>query len=648
MGPARPRRSREGIQVLDRSWLRRRRSAWANPGWPLCAAGAVSVVLVASAGRVLPGLTEGVLATQAVLSVSMFARSRAAAGRVRLRLRLMAASAVCGAAHEVLTGLVTSAAGTPDKASSREYGLVVLAAIAVAAGTAVAGMVVAAESGEGALRWARRLLDGVMIAGSLFTLGWTVLWRRVADLGDTVLVGATAAGYSLTQILLLGLLVGLWFAVRREERTTVTVAVGAMLLMVAGDTVYLWPVAPDAPWPGPVAAGCRMAGLLIAAAAPWTRGGGSLLEAGRREPAVRGVVAALVPFTICVACTAVQVLAWNRLDPVTVAVSASVLLALGVRQGVTQADNLRLIRNAAAREAHFRFLVQESSDAIMIAGPDGVLRYVSPAVHNVLGHRHEDLLGMSLETLTHPEDRTSLVCVAHGARGGGGPANGAVDHISCRMRAADGQWRHIESAVSAHADGVILSSRDVTARAVLQSRLEHLAYHDALTDLPNRTLFAERVNQALRVRSSAVDPPTVLFMDLDGFKTVNDTAGHAAGDEVLIQAAHRLKNAVEAGDTVARLGGDEFAALLGEKGGRSEGQARDIAERLVLALSQPYRVGGSEVTVAASIGMAVAAPGMTTDELLREADLAMYSAKAAGKGRLVTARHERSVPNQFA
>jgi diguanylate cyclase (GGDEF)-like protein/PAS domain S-box-containing protein len=630
--------------VLDRSSLRGRVTR-ANPGALLCAAGGVTAAIAAWAGDVLPMVPGGVLIAQAVLALSLFARARAAAGRVRLRLTLLGASAVAAAAHEAATGLLTARPGWASDGSWPGYGLIVMVALAVMAGTAVAGLVVAAECGDGHLRWARRLLDGVMIAGSLFTLGWTSLWQR-AHIGASVLVGVSAVSFSLSRILVLGIVVSLWFAVRREERSTVTVAAVGMLLLVTGDAMSLWSAPPDALWPGPGDQGLRIAGLLITAVSPWTPGGGSLLEAGRREPAVPGVVAALLPLTICGASAIVQVLAWNRLDPLTLAVSAAVLVTLGVRQGVTQAENLRLLREVAAREAYFRFLVQESSDAIMVAGPDGVLRYVSPAVRYVLGHRQEDLLGTSLVHLTHPDDHTSLRRVARGSQDGGDrPSAGVVEHISCRMRAADGQWRHIESAVSTHAEGAILSSRDVTARVARQARLEHLAFHDALTGLPNRALFADRVNHALKMRSAAIDPPTVLFVDLDGFKAVNDTAGHAAGDEVLIQTARRLQGAVRAGDTVARLGGDEFAALLGQGSGSCEAQARAIAERLLLALSQPYGITGSQVTVAASIGMAVASPGITADELLRNADLAMYRAKAAGKGRVVASPRGGCAPN---
>jgi diguanylate cyclase (GGDEF)-like protein len=183
---------------------------------------------------------------------------------------------------------------------------------------------------------------------------------------------------------------------------------------------------------------------------------------------------------------------------------------------------------------------------------------------------------------------------------------------------------------------MIFSSRDVTERVAQQAHLEHLAFHDALTGLPNRALFADRVAHALRKRSVDVAPPAVLFVDLDGFKAVNDSAGHAIGDALLVQAARRLQSSVRAGDTVARLGGDEFAALLEEEPGATSAQARNIAQRILAALTQPYRIGSTEAVVSASIGVAVAFPGIMPDELLHQADRAMYEAKAAGKGRIRT------------
>ncbi len=163
----------------------------------------------------------------------------------------------------------------------------------------------------------------------------------------------------------------------------------------------------------------------------------------------------------------------------------------------------------------------------------------------------------------------------------------------------------------------------------LREQLHVQAYHDALTGLPNRSLFAERVAQALAGSANAA--PAVLFLDLDDFKLINDSLGHHAGDELLIAVAQRVRGAVRAGDVPARLGGDEFAVLARDGGA---GEAEQIAERLVKALEAPFTIDGREMSVHASVGIALGRPGATTvDELLRNADVAMYSAKHGGKRR---------------
>jgi diguanylate cyclase (GGDEF)-like protein len=200
----------------------------------------------------------------------------------------------------------------------------------------------------------------------------------------------------------------------------------------------------------------------------------------------------------------------------------------------------------------------------------------------------------------------------------------------------------VESTVNRYQGGLIFNSRDVTERVRLQAQLQHSASHDALTDLPNRALFTERIRLALsgrRTGDGEAGGVAVLFIDLDGFKAVNDTVGHQAGDELLVQAARRLQESVRSGDTAARLGGDEFAALIcGTSPDRDkrEYQVREIADRLRAGLSEPYLIEGlgNELRVAASIGIAFAEPGVTPGELLRNADLAMYRAKKAGKGRV--------------
>jgi diguanylate cyclase (GGDEF)-like protein len=180
----------------------------------------------------------------------------------------------------------------------------------------------------------------------------------------------------------------------------------------------------------------------------------------------------------------------------------------------------------------------------------------------------------------------------------------------------------------------VFTCRDVSDRVALQQQLAYNAYHDSLTALPNRALFAERLERAVAQRFAGAQPVAVLFLDLDWFKEVNDTAGHAAGDALLVEAAARLRGSVRAGDTVARFGGDEFAALVHT--GPDERPAREVAERLHAELTRPYLIGGRQFTVGASIGVAHWRGSGTAAELMREADLAMYEAKAAGKGRVVS------------
>jgi diguanylate cyclase (GGDEF)-like protein len=181
-------------------------------------------------------------------------------------------------------------------------------------------------------------------------------------------------------------------------------------------------------------------------------------------------------------------------------------------------------------------------------------------------------------------------------------------------------------------DGLVATFRDVTEQRNLERQLSHRAFHDELTGLANRALFLDRMDHALRVARPQDDPVVVLFVDLDDFKSVNDALGHGVGDQMLRSIADRIRHVAGAGDTPARLGGDEFALLLEDKGGVD--RALDVAEGLLEALRQPVALAGYDLTVLASVGVAVSAPGMTTAGLLRDADIAMYEAKRAGKSQI--------------
>jgi diguanylate cyclase (GGDEF)-like protein len=176
--------------------------------------------------------------------------------------------------------------------------------------------------------------------------------------------------------------------------------------------------------------------------------------------------------------------------------------------------------------------------------------------------------------------------------------------------------------------------RDVTERKALEERLVHEALHDALTGLPNRTLLRDRLAHALSVASRRGEQLAVLFIDLDRFKVVNDSLGRALGDAILVAIAHRLSHHMRESDTLARFGGDEFVALI--EGFSSIDEVQAIARRLQASLRDPFTVMGQNAFVAASIGIAVGSPGHDrADDLLREADLAMYRAKAAGRGEVL-------------
>ncbi|MFF8975000.1 diguanylate cyclase domain-containing protein [Streptomyces sp. NPDC014995] len=620
----------------------RLRGAWV--GKALCNVAGIAAVAVAgvvTAELVPVGI--GVPAAHAAAALSFLARARTAPGRVRCRLTLFAGSVATGGVHHLLVS---------QFAPSQEHSAGVLpllirllagAGIAVCLAVAVTGLVLAAADNGTPLIWLRRLLDGWLVAGSLLTLAWVLLLHRAGEGGVSASVLSLAR--VVTDVLVLGLVVALGFCLNRDERTSTTVSALALVVLSAGDMLrILWPA--DGTWGGiPVPAACSMTGLLLITIAPWLPGGASLVRLDQRMMPVIGVVAAFVPVIVCALAMAAHTVAGGPVDLVLASLAGSVLLALGIRQGVTHADHLRITQEAEAREAHYRTLVDGTLDVITIVSLDGRVLYVSPAAYPVFGYRPEELVGARLPLYCHPDDLMTLMQAVQALRqeaesGTSSPGR----RVACRVQTADGRWRHVESTISHHPQGMIFTSRDVSERVAQQAQLEHLAFHDALTGLPNRALFSNRVSHALRKRTATAIPPVVLFVDLDGFKAVNDSAGHATGDALLTHAARRLQASVRAADTVARLGGDEFAVLLEWEAGTDPSTAYEVAQRILSSLTKPYQLGSTEAVVSASIGMATALPGITPAELLHQADLAMYAAKAAGKGRI--RRHHPQPPQR--
>jgi diguanylate cyclase (GGDEF)-like protein/PAS domain S-box-containing protein len=303
-------------------------------------------------------------------------------------------------------------------------------------------------------------------------------------------------------------------------------------------------------------------------------------------------------------------------------------------------------RSSATGDTLFRSLVQHSTDLITIVDGADTIRYVSPAISRVFGHDAGELEGQPLRDLVHPDDVVPMLgFLTDAAR----PESGAPSS-HWRMRSATGEWRRVESvAVNLLADptvaGLVLTTRDVTHRVALEEQLVHRAFHDELTGLANRALFSNRVDQAVLRASRDALRTAVLFLDLDDFKEINDSLGHAVGDALLQQGADRLRACLRAGDTAARLGGDEFAVLL-EGCSRDGEEAMQVAERIANAFARPFTLEEREVFATASIGLATSTGTETGDALLRNADLAMYLAKRRGKARVerfATHMHEEVV-----
>jgi diguanylate cyclase (GGDEF)-like protein/PAS domain S-box-containing protein len=292
-----------------------------------------------------------------------------------------------------------------------------------------------------------------------------------------------------------------------------------------------------------------------------------------------------------------------------------------------------LLRRAGAQQAaQFRSLVHNASDLITVIGSDGRVRYQSAAVERVLGFRAQDLVGTALTGRIHPDDEPHAHAVFQEISEG---VDGTTK-LEYRFQHGDGSWRYLESTVTnltsdPTVGGLVLNSRDITDRKTLEEQLTHQAFHDSLTGLANRALFRDRLEHAL-ARAARYDTMlAVLFLDLDSFKTINDSLGHDAGDELLIALAGRLQSRSRASDTVARLGGDEFAVLLEDE--VDEASATAVAERIGEMLRSPFQVQGKEVFATASIGIALNRDEHgEADALLRNADVAMYAAKARARG----------------
>ena len=297
-------------------------------------------------------------------------------------------------------------------------------------------------------------------------------------------------------------------------------------------------------------------------------------------------------------------------------------------------------------ERTYRYMVDASPDIIYMVEPEGRFTFVNDRACQMLGYDRRELIGQHYSVLVHEEDFSRARYAFNERRSGDRASRDVELRMVCRPHTPHAEnFNDTSMIVSLNATGMHLDqadpgkpryigtygiARDITARKQAEAVILHQAYHDVLTNLPNRLLFRDRLGQAILQSRRNGSELAVMFIDLDRFKLVNDTLGHDKGDELLLQVTSRLKGCLRKGDTLARQGGDEFTVVLPDLHVRDD--ARVVADKFLECLNLPFDLAGQEAFISASIGIAVFPhDGETVDELLRHADVAMYQIKGQGK-----------------
>ncbi|WP_131738614.1 putative bifunctional diguanylate cyclase/phosphodiesterase [Actinomadura roseirufa] len=573
-------------------------------------------------------------------------------------------------------GAVGSAAadGTGRSALSLSVSdLFYLAAVAAL----VTGLVVPIRPPRDVRTWLRYAADTYVCAAALFVLGWVILFSSLYhQTGESPSEFLLELLYPLIDVVLVCGALPFVLGAARGHRRLAWMGYGALAAFAVADVVTtvvrLDGVAPAddpadilrlggllllllVPWTGPAAAVPEEVDDIpegVAVAAPAAEEGGRMIGPGLAPAAVAAAAALFV--------AGHSLTGADGLEPVVPAVAGSAALVLIARLAGLLRESDALRRAVATGEEHFRALSESINDAVLICDLDATVQYASAGALRSYRYTPEELLGRPLHEIVHPEDlpRVQDVFTEFLEDGTGGPEDSL--RVPCRVRAADGTWLPTEATISRYAGTgeapgrLLVTTRDLSEQAALQRQVAHLTFHDGLTGLPNRSYFEERTREVL-TRQPQGGQVAVVFVDLDGFTAVNDSAGHAAGDQVLAQAARRLRATVQADDTVARWGGDEFSVLVQLPSDDRETRAAvELAGRLLRVLSgEPYQVGSRHIVLTASVGIAFAgdeerpAPGgpgggpeagrrlrRTAADLIRNGDLAMARAKEQGGGRV--------------
>ena len=500
------------------------------------------------------------------------------------------------------------------------------------------------------------LVDALIATSAILFCSWALLLERVYE--SSRQIDGTARVLELSQalgvVLVFALVVLVNGRVPRGTQPLGLLGLGLASIAISSSAhLYLTSVGEDAET-ALANAGWVVGYLLFCLAAIRTRrrsqGG------GERALGQAGNIPSYVSVMACIAILSVRavdgrppegLLLWGTIG-MLIGLLARQLFAIREKsQLAAELEDQVVLRTAelGASESRLQRVIHTVPDVIMVVADDGVITFASPSVLDVLAHEADELVGRRLADLCAPADRAAVLKFVAGAE-----ATARTLRAEVRLRHRDGSWRFMELAGASGSDSakdIVLTTRDITDRKKLEAQLRHQAFHDDLTALPNRALFADRLQHALLRAHRSGDTIAVLFIDLDDFKGVNDTLGHESGDALLQRVAARLASALREGDTIARLGGDEFAVLL--EGG-DDSEAEQLAERLSGSLRLPFVIGERRLHVTASIGLSfLDGPEKSAQELMRNADIAMYDAKRGGKGRyrvFEQVMHEQVVERQ--
>ncbi len=513
------------------------------------------------------------------------------------------------------------------------------------AAAALLGLPLAATTLAGRVR---TILDGLMVAASMLLVTWIlVLGPLVRAGGESAISQAISFAYPVGDTVLITLVIYTWLRARQSHTRL------PLSLPLVGTGLVCFAVA-DSGFVYLTTAGTYNSGdwidlgwftgfalILIAALTPARKA-----EKAADDDGLGSQLGTFLPYTavtVALLTSAIEIYRSGQADIFVSWTRTALMGFLVARQILTLRENWALTRTLEQRveartselessRQRFAALVQHSSDVVTVIDRTGTITYQSESCLRVLERTAESMLDRPVWDFMD-EDQAALLREGIGSAAEESLRMQTVHNV---WRRADGSECHLEVTITnllcnEDVQGLVLNSRDVTDRTILEEQLLHQAFHDSLTTLSNRAMFKNRLEHALTRRDLTTGSLAVLFLDLDGFKEVNDTLGHSTGDQLLVQVAQRLRTQVRPSDTVARFGGDEFAVLAEDLS--DPAYTITLAERINTVVAEPYQLAGTAVYVSASIGIAHSGEhARDAEQLLRNADLAMYQAKGAAAG----------------